>query len=209
MSEASPTVFVVDDDADVCRALSRLIGSVALQARTFRSAREFLNTAHPERPCCLVLDVRLPDLNGLDLQAKLAQTDCNMPIIFITGHGDIPMSVRAMKAGAIEFLSKPFKDQDLLDAIQQAIERDKLATRERAELSELRSRYVSLTPREAEVLPLLASGLANKAVAAQLGTTEKTIKVHRAHIMQKMKAKSLADLVRIAQRLQIAPSDKA
>ena len=208
MSEASPTVFVVDDDAAVCRALSRLISSVALQARTFTSAREFLNTAHPERPCCLVLDVRLPDLNGLDLQAKLAQTDCNMPIIFITGHGDIPMSVRAMKAGAIEFLSKPFKDQDLLDAIQQAIERDKLATKDRAELSELRSRYVSLTPREAEVLPLLASGLANKAVAARLGTTEKTIKVHRAHVMQKMKASSFADLVRIAQRLQIASSLK-
>lgn len=208
MSQASPTVFVVDDDAAVCRALSRLLSSVALQARTFTSAREFLNTAHPERPCCLVLDVRLPDLNGLDLQAKLAQTDCNMPIIFITGHGDIPMSVRAMKAGAIEFLSKPFKDQDLLDAIQQAIERDKLATKERAELSELRSRYVSLTPREAEVLPLLVSGLANKAVAARLGTTEKTIKVHRAHVMQKMKASSFADLVRIAQRLQIAPSLK-
>lgn len=208
MSQASPTVFVVDDDAAVCRALSRLISSVALQARTYTSAREFLNTAHPERPCCLVLDVRLPDLNGLDLQAKLAQTDCNMPIIFITGHGDIPMSVRAMKAGAIEFLSKPFKDQDLLDAIQQAIERDKLATKERAELSELRSRYVSLTPREAEVLPLLVSGLANKAVAARLGTTEKTIKVHRAHVMQKMKASSFADLVRIAQRLQIAPSLK-
>lgn len=208
MSEASPTVFVVDDDAAVCRALSRLLGSVALQARTFASAREFLNMARPERPCCLVLDVRLPDLNGLDLQAKLAQTDCDMPIIFITGHGDIPMSVRAMKAGAIEFLSKPFKDQDLLDAIQQAIERDRLATRERAELSQLRSRHRSLTPREAEVLPLLVSGLANKAVAAQLGTTEKTIKVHRAHVMQKMKARSFADLVRIAQRLQIAPSLK-
>ena len=197
-----PTVFLVDDDAGVRRTAKALIESVGLRVQAFGSAREFLDSQRPDAPGCLVLDVRLPGVSGLDLQRELARTDSPLPIIFITGHGDIPMSVQAMKAGAIEFLSKPFRDQQLLDAISHAIERDRVARKERSELAELRRRHESLTPREREVMTFVVKGLLNKQVGAELGMSETTVKLHRGQAMQKMKAESFADLVRMADRLQ-------
>jgi FixJ family two-component response regulator len=201
--EADPIVFVVDDDPSIREALTSLIRSVGLSVETFGSAREFLTRQRSDVLGCLVLDVRLPGLSGLDLQGELAAAQITTPIIFITGHGDIPMTVRAMKAGAVEFLTKPFRDQDLLDAIQQAFERDRVARRQHAELAALRRRYDALTPREREVMQLVVSGLLNKEIAAELGTSEITMKTHRGQVMRKMRAESFADLVRMAERLGI------
>ena len=201
MKDSDPIVFVVDDDASVRDAVQRLIASVGLRVQTFGSTREFLSSKRPEAPACLVLDVRLPDSSGLELQRDLAQANVHIPIIFITGHADVPMTVRAMKAGAVEFLTKPFRGQELLDAIQQAIAKDRAAWNEREQMSELRGRYESLTPREKEVLKLVTSGLLNKQIGAELGTSELTIKTHRGHVMEKMGAESLADLVKMSERL--------
>lgn len=201
MNPSDPIVFVVDDDASVREAVQRLIASVGLRVETFGSTREFLAAKRPDAPACLVLDVRLPDASGLELQRDLTAADVHIPIIFITGHADVPMSVRAMKAGAVEFLTKPFRGQELLDAIQEAIAKDRVAWNERAQMSGLRARYESLTPREKEVLMLVASGLLNKQIGAELGTSELTIKTHRGRVMQKMGADSLADLVKMAERI--------
>jgi FixJ family two-component response regulator len=208
MSEPEPIVFIVDDDLPVRRSTERLVRAAGLKVQTFASAREFLNNPRPECPACLVLDVRMPGLSGMDLQRELAQSGIHIPIIFITGHGDIPMSVRAMKAGAVEFLTKPFRSRSLLDAIRGAVERDRSAQKERAETGDLRERYAQLTPREREVMALVATGLLNKQVAGELATTERTIKFHRAHIMQKMRAESLADLVRLAEKLGVSSQSK-
>jgi FixJ family two-component response regulator len=208
MSEIDGVVFVVDDDEPMRRSLENLIRSVGLRVEAFASGQEFLRGKRPDLPGCLVLDVRLPGLSGLDLQKRMAAADIEIPIIFITGHGDIPMTVQAMKAGAVEFLTKPFRDQDLLDAIQQALERDCQAREQRAKVEELRSRYRSLTPREREVIALVVAGLLNKQIAGELGTSEAAVKVHRQHVMEKMGADSLADLVRLADRLGI-PTPKA
>ena len=201
MNETRPIVFVVDDEPSVCVSLKRLLRSVGLEARTFASAQEFLRCERPNAPGCLVLDVRLPGLSGLDLQQELAAEKIDLPIVFITGHGDIPMSVRAMKAGAVEFLTKPFREQDLLEAIQRGIEQHRLVRQLSAEMRILQQRYAVLTPREREVFPLVTSGLLNKQIAAQLDASEKTIKVHRGQVMQKMKAESLAGLIRMAEKL--------
>jgi FixJ family two-component response regulator len=203
-----PIVFVVDDDPSVRRALKRLIESVGLRVELFGSAQEFLGSNRPEAPGCLVLDIRLPGISGLDFQRQLAEADIHIPIIFITAHGDIPMTVKAMKAGAVEFLTKPFRDQDLLDAIQIALERDRARRQQEAEVATLRERLESLTAREREVLPLVVSGLLNKQIAAEIGTSETTVKVHRGQLMRKMGADSLADLVRMAEKLGIRPQDR-
>ena len=203
MSNVAPVVFVVDDDPSVRRAIQRLVESVGLQVELFGSAQEFLRSERPDAPSCLVLDIRLPGISGLDFQRQLAEANIHIPIIFITAHGDIPMTVRAMKAGAVEFLTKPFRDQDLLDAIQIALERDRTRRVQETEVAKLRERYESLTPREREVMPLVVSGLLNKQIAAEIGASEATVKVHRSQLMRKMGAESLADLVRMAAEMGI------
>jgi FixJ family two-component response regulator len=203
MNEPGPIVFVVDDDPSVRRAIKRLIESVGLQVEPFGSAEEFLLGKRPNAPSCLVLDIRLPGMSGLDFQHKLAQANIHIPIIFVTAHGDIPMTVRAMKAGAIEFLTKPFRDQDLLDAIHLALERDRAARQREAELVVLRERFESLTPRERELLPWVVSGLPNKQTADMIGASEATVKAHRSQLMRKMSASSMADLVRMTEKMGI------
>ena len=203
MNELEPMVFVVDDDDSVRKALTRLIQSVGIKVECFASAEAFLLRQRYEGPCCLVLDIRMPGLSGLDLQEKLTKANLTLPIIFITGHGTIPMSVRAMKAGAIDFLEKPFEDQALLDLIKHAFECDRQAKQEHAEKSEILKRFESLTPREQEVLALVVTGKLNKQIAIELDISEKTVKFHRAHVMEKMQAESLADLVRVSGILPI------
>ncbi len=203
MNDTPPIVHVVDDEPAVIISVKRLLRSVGLETRTYTSAQEFLCSERPEAPECLILDVRLPGLSGLDLQQELTASNTDLPVIFITGHGDIPMSVRAMKAGAVEFLTKPFREQDLLEAIERAIKQSRIIRQLNAIMLVLQKRYASLTPREREVFPLVTSGFLNKQIAGQLGTSEKTIKVHRGQVMQKMKAESLADLIQMAAKLGV------
>jgi FixJ family two-component response regulator len=203
VKDADAVVFVVDDDSSIREAIKSLISLVGLRVETFETAQEFLQSKRPDVPGCVVLDVELPGLSGLDLQRELAAHGVKLPIIFITGHGDIPTSVRAMKAGALEFLTKPFHDQDLLDAIRQALERDRAARRHSKEIAELRERSDALTSRETEVMSLVVAGLLNKQIAAELGISEVTVKIHRGRVMNKMGAQSLAELVRMTERLEI------
>lgn len=201
--ETEATVFIVDDDAPLRKSLRNLIRSVGLRVELFASAQEFLQSRQPDAPSCLVLDVRMPGLSGLDLQKQTSDAGLEIPIIFITGHGDVPMTVRAMKAGAVEFLTKPFRDQDLLDAIQQALEQSRKAREQQAATKQLRQRFALLTPREREVMERVVAGLLNKQIGAELGTSETTVKIHRHQVMEKMGAGSLPELVRMADRLGI------
>ena len=203
MSSQNATVYVVDDDVSVREALRNLLQSVGLKVELFDSADKFLATKPTTAPSCLILDVRLPGLSGLDLQRHIAQTKSEIPIVFITGHGDIPMSVRAMKGGAVEFLTKPFRDQDLLDAVRQAVERDREARSRETEMADLRERYASLTIREQQVLRLVVRGFINKQMAAEIGISEPTVKLHRGRLMEKMQAESLADLIGMGQKLGV------
>jgi FixJ family two-component response regulator len=205
-SASVPTVFIVDDDRGMRQAVQDLVESVGLRAESFATGQEFLNKKRTSDPSCLVLDVRLPQMSGLDFQRRLAEIDIHIPIIFITAHGDIPMSVRALKSGAVEFLTKPFRDQDLLDAIQQALQRDRLALEQEAEVHDLRRRYQALTTRQREVMGLVVSGMLNKQIASEIGASEATVKIHRGNVMQKMQAGSLIELVRIADKLKPVPS---
>jgi FixJ family two-component response regulator len=204
-SAALPTVFIVDDDRSMRQAIQDLVESVGLSAEAYATGQEFLRRQLTSHPSCLVLDVRLPQMSGLDLQRQLAETGRQIPIIFITAHGDIPMSVRALKSGAVEFLTKPFRDQDLLDAIQQALQRDSAARAQQTEIHELEQRFQLLTVREREVMTLVVSGMLNKQIASELGASEATVKIHRGHVMEKMQAGSIVELVRMADKLKVSP----
>jgi FixJ family two-component response regulator len=204
-TEALPTVFIVDDDRGLRQAIQDLVESVGLRAESFASGEDFLRAKRMNRPSCLVLDVRLPQMSGLDFQQRLTETGIQIPIIFITAHGDIPMSVRALKSGALEFLTKPFRDQDLLDAIHQALERDRVAREQQSEIHNLQERVRTLTAREREVMNLVVSGMLNKQIASEIGTSEATVKIHRGNVMRKMKAGSVVDLVRMADKLKPSP----
>jgi FixJ family two-component response regulator len=202
ITEDAPVVFIVDDDANVRRSIQDLLSSVALRSEAFATPQEFLDSKRADCPGCLVLDVRLPGMSGLDFQRALAEAGISIPIIFITGHGDVPMSVQAMKSGAVEFLMKPFRPQELLDAVQQALDGDRKLRKKRQETAKVRNRYETLTAREREVMELVVSGLLNKQIAAEIGTGEHTVKIHRGHVMQKMKADSLPALIRMADTLK-------
>jgi FixJ family two-component response regulator len=204
-SAGVPTVFIIDDDRGMRQAVQDLVESVGLRAESFATALEFLSRQTPSEPSCLVLDVRLPQMSGLDFQRRLTEIGLQIPIIFITAHGDVPMSVRALKSGAVEFLTKPFRDQELLDAIQQALQRDRAAREQQAEVAGLHGRYEALTAREREVMGLVVSGMLNRQIASQIGASEATVKIHRGNVMQKMHAGSLIDLVRIADKLKTLP----
>jgi FixJ family two-component response regulator len=207
MKEEKPIVIIVDDDSSMRTMIARLLDSVGLKSISFSAPEEFLRTSPPDDPACVVLDVQMPGLSGLDLQRELAKAEHQLPIVFMTGHGDIPMTVQAMKEGAVAFLTKPFRNQDLIDAVRQALNVDREARKQRDQLASLRKRYESLTAREREVFALVATGLLNKQIALQLGTTERTVKAHRGVMVQKMEADSVADLVRMADKLGVGPTE--
>jgi FixJ family two-component response regulator len=202
---AVPTVFIIDDDRGMRQSIQDLVESVGLRAESFATGEEFLKRKRTNDPSCLVLDVRLPQMSGLDFQRQLAETGTQIPIIFVTAHGDVPMSVRALKSGAVEFLTKPFRDQDLLDAIHQALQRDRTAQEQQAEIHDLQGRYHALTRREQEVMTLVVSGMLNKQIASEIGASEATVKIHRGQVMHKMQAGSVVDLVRMADKLRLSP----
>jgi FixJ family two-component response regulator len=202
---AVPTVFIIDDDRGMRQSIQDLVESVGLRAESYATGEEFLKRKRTNDPSCLVLDVRLPQMSGLDFQRQLAETGMQIPIVFVTAHGDVPMSVRALKSGAVEFLTKPFRDQDLLDAIQQALQRDRTAQEQQAEIHDLQERYHVLTRREREVMTLVVSGMLNKQIASEIGASEATVKIHRGQVMHKMQAGSVVDLVRMADKLKLSP----